>query len=96
MYQNFKSENSLTFAISVQNRVLILFFFFFFFSFILRGGLTQSKPEERQTKSRGSKRVLRVMSLTASFCAVLFPRDVLDELWDLIESVSEGFPFYSY
>ena len=92
MYQNFKSENSLTFAISVQNRVLILFFF----SFILRGGLTQSKPEERQTKSRGSKRVLRVMSLTASFCAVLFPRDALDELWDLIESVSEGFPFYSY
>ena len=24
-----------------------------------------------------------------------FPRDVLDEIWDLIESVSEGFPFYS-
>ena len=23
------------------------------------------------------------------------PRDVLDEIWDLIESVSEGFPFYS-
>ena len=21
-----------------------------------------------------------------------FPRDVLDEIWDLIESVSEGFP----
>ena len=31
-----------------------------------------------------------VMSLMASFCAVLFPRDVLDEIWDLIESVSEG------
>ena len=23
-----------------------------------------------------------------------FPRDVLDEIWDLIESVSEGFPIY--
>ena len=28
-------------------------------------------------------------------CAVLFPRDVLDEIWDFIESVSEGFPTYS-
>ena len=36
-----------------------------------------------------------VMSLMASFCAVFFPRDVLDEIWDLIESVSEGFPTYS-
>ena len=36
-----------------------------------------------------------VMSFIASFCAVLFPRDVLDEIWDLIESVSEGFPTYS-
>ena len=26
-----------------------------------------------------------------SVCAVLFPRDVLDEILDLIESVSEGF-----
>ena len=25
-----------------------------------------------------------------------YPRDVLDEIWDLIESVSEGFPSYSY
>ena len=25
-----------------------------------------------------------------------FPRDVLDEIWDLIESVSEGFPTYTY
>ena len=24
-----------------------------------------------------------------------FPRDVSDEIWDLIESVSEGFPSYS-
>ena len=36
-----------------------------------------------------------VLSLMASFCAVLFPRDVLDEIRDLIESVSEGFPTYS-
>ena len=26
----------------------------------------------------------------------IFPRDVLDEIWDLIESVSEGFPTYFY
>ena len=25
-----------------------------------------------------------------------FPRDVLDEIWDLIESVSEGFPTYFF
>ena len=34
------------------------------------------------------------MSSMASFCAVLFsPREVLDEIWDLIESVSEGFSY---
>ena len=38
-----------------------------------------------------------LMSLMTSFCAVLFfPLDVLDEIWDLIESVSEGFLIYSY
>ena len=26
----------------------------------------------------------------------LFPRDVLDEIWDLTESVPEGFSSYSY
>ena len=26
----------------------------------------------------------------------MFPRDVLDEFWDLIESVYEGFPTYSF
>ena len=36
-----------------------------------------------------------VMSLMASFCAVLFC-DVLDEICDLIESVSDSFPTYSY
>ena len=35
------------------------------------------------------------MSLMASFCAFLFPRGVLDEIWDSIESVSEGYPSYS-
>ena len=30
-----------------------------------------------------------------SFCAVLFPRDVLDEILDRIESVLEGIPTYS-
>ena len=30
------------------------------------------------------------------FCAVIFPGGVLDEILNLIESVSEGFPSYSY
>ena len=25
-----------------------------------------------------------------------FPRDALDEIWELVGSVSEGFPSYSY
>ena len=29
-------------------------------------------------------------------CCPFFPRDVLDEIWDLVESVSEGFPTYSW
>ena len=37
-----------------------------------------------------------VMSMVLSFRAVLFsPRDVLDEILDIIESGSEGFPIYS-
>ena len=32
-----------------------------------------------------------MMSLMVSLCASLFPQDVLGEIWDLIESVSEGF-----
>ena len=32
----------------------------------------------------------------ASFVLSFFPLDVLDEIWDLIESVSEGFLSYSY
>ena len=32
----------------------------------------------------------------ASFCVVLLPLDVLGEIWDLTESVSEGFLTYSY
>ena len=37
-----------------------------------------------------------VISLMAFFCAVLFPLDVLDEIWDVTESVSEGFLTYSF
>ena len=37
-----------------------------------------------------------VVSLMASFVLSFFPRDVLDEIWDLIESVSEGYLTYSY
>ena len=36
-----------------------------------------------------------VVSLMASFVLSLFPLDVFDEIWDLIESVSEGFLTYS-
>ena len=35
------------------------------------------------------------MSMMVSFCVVFFPRGVLDEILNLIESVSEGFPSYS-
>ena len=35
-----------------------------------------------------------VVSLIASFVLSFFPLDVLDEIWDLIESVSEGFLTY--
>ena len=37
-----------------------------------------------------------VVSLMASFVLSFFPLDDLDEIWDLIESVSEGFLTYSY
>ena len=37
-----------------------------------------------------------VVSLMASFVLSFFPLDVLDEVWDLIGSVSEGFLTYSY
>ena len=41
--------------------------------------------------------VTLVMSLMASFFFLLsfFPRDVLDEIWNLIESGSEGFRTFS-
>ena len=37
----------------------------------------------------------QLVSLMASFCASFSPLDVLDEIWDVIESVSEGFLTYS-
>ena len=37
-----------------------------------------------------------VVSLMASFVLSFFPLDVLDEIWYLIESVSEGFLTYSF
>ena len=36
-----------------------------------------------------------MVSLLASFVLSFFPLDVLDEIWDVIESVSEGFLTYS-
>ena len=40
-------------------------------------------------------RLSLVVSLMASFVLSFFPLHVLDEIWDLIESVSEGFLTYS-
>ena len=37
-----------------------------------------------------------VVSLMASFVLSFFPLDVLDEIWDLTESVSEGFLTFSF
>ena len=37
-----------------------------------------------------------VVSLMAFFVLSFFPLDVLDEIWDVIESVSEGFLTYSF
>ena len=37
-----------------------------------------------------------VASFMASFVLSFFPLDVLDWIWDLIESVSEGFLTYFY
>ena len=37
-----------------------------------------------------------VVSLMASFVLSFFSLDALDEIWDLIESVSEGFLTYSW
>ena len=37
-----------------------------------------------------------VMSMMVSFVLSFFPRDVSDEILNLIESVSQGFPTYSY
>ena len=37
-----------------------------------------------------------VVSLMASFVLSFFPLDVLDEIWELTESVSEGFLTHSF
>ena len=37
-----------------------------------------------------------VLSVQVSFVMSFFLRSVLDETWDLIESVSDGFPTYSF
>ena len=53
---------------------------------------------EKASKVRRAtkKRFLLVMSMMVSFVLSFFPRDVLDEILNLIESVSEDFPSYSY
>ena len=42
------------------------------------------------------KQLSLVVSFMASFVLSFFPLDVLDGIWDLIESVSEGFLTYSF
>ena len=37
-----------------------------------------------------------MMSLRCLFVLSLFPRDVLDEIWDFIKLVSEGVPTYFF
>ena len=37
-----------------------------------------------------------MVSVVVSFVLSFFPRDVLDEILNLIESVSEDFPSYSF
>ena len=37
-----------------------------------------------------------VMSMTACFVLSFFPRGIVDEILNLIQSVSEEFPSYSY
>ena len=36
------------------------------------------------------------VSLMASLCCPFSPLDILDEIWDITESVSEGFLVYSF
>ena len=42
------------------------------------------------------KQLFTWLSLVVSFVLSFFPLDVLDGIWDLIESVSEGFLTYFY
>ena len=42
------------------------------------------------------KQLFTWLSLVASFLLSFFPLDILDEIWDLIESVSEGYLTYSF
>ena len=46
-------------------------------------------------RSTHNNRLSPVVSFMASFVLSFFPLDVLDGIWDLIESVSEGFLTYS-
>ena len=42
------------------------------------------------------KQLSLVVSLMASFVRSFFPQDVFDKIWDLIESVSNGFLTFSW
>ena len=66
----------------------------------LLGGLLPSLFKPRFEGPKWPKQLFTwlslVVSLMASFVLSFFPVDVLDEIWDLLKSVSEGFLSYSY
>ena len=68
---------------------------------------TTKEPKQMSRIATASNKITRVVgaggggqglmvSLILPFCAVLFPLDVLGDIWDVIESVSEGFLTYSF
>ena len=61
--------------------------------------LEQKNPRLALSKTTRNDKLMQKktnkLPLMASFCAVLSPLDVLDEIWDVLESVSEGFLTYS-
>ena len=56
--------------------------------------MNQGRTKDEVWSTENKLQLPMVMSMMLSFCAVRFPRDVLDEILHLIESVSEDFPTY--
>ena len=83
----------------MSNLILVLFillvFVYFTFHVYKHNCLKMIFVSYIRTRETAVYLTILVMSMMVSFCAVLFPRDVLDEILNLIESVPEGFPTYS-